>query len=278
MVVIQEEEEKADLQETPSSSKGKVERDQIEEGKRVDQGRGSGGRVGELGQDAEEEGWETASEGGDEFEEVTDEDPHAKPQTSASDQVEELENKVREIDLNQVRKQALDVANAAKAEGNALYGEKKFVEALQAYDRGLSASELKEPNMEPVKEMKEIWAILHCNRAACYVGLDNNDAAIKECTKALELNPEYVKALVRRAQAREKLTFYEEAMADWNKVLEIEPGMTLAKTSLRHLAPLVEEKREKLKEEMLGKLKEAVSEGRELSFSLPTSFGAVMVK
>ncbi|KAL2630762.1 hypothetical protein R1flu_015448 [Riccia fluitans] len=256
MAVIREEEEEEIHKATASSTKRTVERDQIEEDRRVDHDRcSSSGGAEELGKDAEDEGWETASEGGDEFQEVTDVDPDAEPH--ASDQMEELESKLRQVDLEQVRKQAVDAANTAKAEGNVLYGEKRFVEALQAYDQGLSVSELKESDEDPVKEIKEIRAILYCNRAACYMGLDNNDAAIRECTKALELNPEYVKALVRRAQAREKLTFYEEAMADWNKVLEIEPGMSRARTSLRQLAPLAEEKREKLKAEMLSKLKEA---------------------
>ena len=37
--------------------------------------------------------------------------------------------------------------------------------------------------------------------------------AIKECTKALELNPSYMKALTRRAEAHEKLEHFEEALA-----------------------------------------------------------------
>ena len=36
---------------------------------------------------------------------------------------------------------------------------------------------------------------------------------IKECTKALELNPSYIKALLRRAEAHEKLEHFEEAIA-----------------------------------------------------------------
>lgn len=37
--------------------------------------------------------------------------------------------------------------------------------------------------------------------------------AIKECTKALELNPSYMKALLRRAEAHEKLEHFDEAIA-----------------------------------------------------------------
>lgn len=44
---------------------------------------------------------------------------------------------------------------------------------------------------------------------------------IKECTKALELNPSYIKALFRRAEAHEKLEHYEEAIAGMVKCLFI---------------------------------------------------------
>lgn len=40
-----------------------------------------------------------------------------------------------------------------------------------------------------------------------------HEETIKECTKALELNPTYLKALLRRAEAREKLEQYEESIA-----------------------------------------------------------------
>nr|CAB3465701.1 unnamed protein product [Digitaria exilis] len=83
-----------------------------------------------------------------------------------------------------------------------------------------------------------------------------HDETIKECTKALELNPSYLKALIRRAEAHEKLEHYEEAIADLKKVIELDPSNQQAKRSLFRLEPLAAEKREKMKEEMIGKLKD----------------------
>lgn len=42
-------------------------------------------------------------------------------------------------------------------------------------------------------------AKLHCNRANAHSKLRNHDAAIQDCGKAIELDPEFVKAYLRRA-------------------------------------------------------------------------------
>nr|CAB3499296.1 unnamed protein product [Digitaria exilis] len=83
-----------------------------------------------------------------------------------------------------------------------------------------------------------------------------HDETIKECTKALELNPSYLKALLRRAEAHEKLEHYDEAIADMKKVIELDPSNQQATRSLFRLEPLAAEKREKMKEEMIAKLKD----------------------
>lgn len=60
---------------------------------------------------------------------------------------------------------------------------------------------------------------------------------------------------MRRAIANEKLDKLEEALADYNTVLESEPYNDVAKSGAARLPPLVEAQREKLKDEMLGNLK-----------------------
>lgn len=47
----------------------------------------------------------------------------------------------------------------------------------------------------------------------CFDVQGKYEETIKECTKALELNPTYMKALLRRGEAHEKLEHYEEAIA-----------------------------------------------------------------
>ncbi|XLU93900.1 hypothetical protein S245_008252, partial [Arachis hypogaea] len=45
------------------------------------------------------------------------------------------------------------------------------------------------------------------------ISQEKYDNTVKECTKALDLNPVYIKALVRRGEANEKLEHFEEAIA-----------------------------------------------------------------
>jgi import receptor subunit TOM70 len=46
--------------------------------------------------------------------------------------------------------------------------------------------------------------IFYSNRAACYANLGKSDDVIADCNEALKLDPTYIKALNRRAQALEK--------------------------------------------------------------------------
>jgi len=59
----------------------------------------------------------------------------------------------------------------------------------------------------------------HANRAACYKQISNFDGVIEDCTAVLEVDPESVKALVRRAQAFEGVERYRFALQDVKTVL-----------------------------------------------------------
>ncbi|RYR18403.1 hypothetical protein Ahy_B03g063022 [Arachis hypogaea] len=70
---------------------------------------------------------------------------------------------------------------------------------------------------------------------------------VKECTKALYLNPVYIKALVRRGEAHEKLEHFEETIADMKKILEIDPSNDQSRKAIKRVEPLAAEKREMMK-------------------------------
>lgn len=44
-----------------------------------------------------------------------------------------------------------------------------------------------------------------------------------DCTKSLEHNPVYMKALIRRAALYEELDKLDEALEDYKKILELDP-------------------------------------------------------
>ncbi|WOL03519.1 tetratricopeptide repeat protein 1 [Canna indica] len=172
--------------------------------------------------------------------------PAATPQGGNSSDEESFEDALTD---EQLREKALKQANDAKEEGNKLFRTGQYEDALLQYEVALQiASEVPSP--------VDVCSMCHGNRAACFLKLNRYKDTVTECTKALELNPSYVKALVRRAEAHEKLENYDEAIADMKKVIELDPANDQARKSIRRLEPIAAEKREKMKEEMISKLKE----------------------
>ncbi|EFN52759.1 hypothetical protein CHLNCDRAFT_26451, partial [Chlorella variabilis] len=143
--------------------------------------------------------------------------------------------------------QSLEEAEVLKKEGNELYSRGQCDEALAKYAAALDAA--------PEGATRQ-RAVYHGNRAACHLQLEQHAEAAQECTAALELDPQYTKVLLRRSTAYESLDDLERALADAEKVLELEPANSVAGKVVKRLTPVVMERREKLKDEMMGKLKE----------------------
>lgn len=81
-------------------------------------------------------------------------------------------------------------ALALKARGNKLYSAKQYTDAIAYYTKAIECEE---------------QAVFYSNRAACYTNLNELDHVVDDCTSALRLDPSYIKALNRRATAREQL-------------------------------------------------------------------------
>ncbi|KAM7359276.1 tetratricopeptide repeat domain 1 [Cochliomyia hominivorax] len=138
-------------------------------------------------------------------------------------------------------------ANQMKLDANDLFKNSKAEEAIDLYTEALKIC--------PIKASKE-RAVLYGNRAAAKIKLDAKKTAIDDCTKAIELWPEYVRALLRRAKLYEHEDKLDEALADYKRVYELDPGQSEAREALVRLPPLIEERNERLKAEMLDKLKD----------------------
>ena len=48
--------------------------------------------------------------------------------------------------------------------------------------------------------------------------------SIADCTKAIELNPNYLKARYRRAELYEKTDKLDEALTDFKQIVELDPS------------------------------------------------------
>lgn len=62
---------------------------------------------------------------------------------------------------------------------------------------------------------------------------EEKDSAIQDCTKAIELNADYVKAYIRRAQIYEETDKFHEALEDYKKILTFDAGHAEANAAIR---------------------------------------------
>ncbi|XP_045471520.1 dnaJ homolog subfamily C member 7 isoform X2 [Harmonia axyridis] len=99
-----------------------------------------------------------------------------------------------------------------KEEGNEAYNAGKYADALNLFSEALK--------IDPLNKMTN--AKLHFNRATALSKLNKYEEAVVDCTAAISLNPNYMKALLRRAKCYMDLENYEEAVKDYEKINKID--------------------------------------------------------
>ncbi|KAK3942326.1 mitochondrial outer membrane 72K protein [Diplogelasinospora grovesii] len=116
----------------------------------------------------------------------------------------EVSDELPEIDENTVlgfsEKDRKDYAAKLKELGNKAYGSKDFPKAIELYSKAIICKP------DPV---------YYSNRAACYNALSQWDKVVEDTTAAINLDPEYIKALNRRANAYDHLGQYSDALLDF---------------------------------------------------------------
>lgn len=70
------------------------------------------------------------------------------------------------------------------------------------------------------------------------------------------INKNIPHSICRRAKLYEHEDKLDEALADYKKVYELDPGQNEAREAMVRLPPIIEERNERLKAEMLDKLKD----------------------
>ncbi|XP_068210157.1 tetratricopeptide repeat protein 1 isoform X2 [Palaemon carinicauda] len=134
-----------------------------------------------------------------------------------------------------------------KETGNSHFKAGVFTEAVTAYTAGLRIC--------PVSFPKD-RAILYANRAAAKAKIDLKKEAIKDCSKAIDLDETYLKAILRRATLNEETEQLDDALQDYKRVLELDPYNQESLQAVTRLPDMINERNEKLKTEMMGKLKD----------------------
>ncbi|BHF72658.1 Cytochrome c oxidase subunit 1 [Sparganum proliferum] len=99
-------------------------------------------------------------------------------------------------------------------------------------------------------------AKIYSNRAACHYQLKSPEAALLDCDEALKLEPDYMRCLIRRAELRESSDRLTEALEDYQHILKLDPGNAKARAACALLPDKITAQQEKLKQEMLGQLKQ----------------------
>ncbi|XP_076294042.1 tetratricopeptide repeat domain 1 [Lasioglossum baleicum] len=174
--------------------------------------------------------------------------PHDLDGNPPQDFVDEQLLKDREIGLTETEKQSLrDQAEKLKNQGNQLFKNEEYMEAISTYTEGIQTC--------PLAYAKE-RSILYANRAAAKSKCLEKESAIADCTKAIELNPTYTKVISRRGQLYKETEKLDNALEDFKTLSSLDPDNAEWRHEIRKLGQLIEERDEKLKIEMLGQLKD----------------------
>nr|CAB3239088.1 dnaJ homolog subfamily C member 7-like [Phallusia mammillata] len=115
------------------------------------------------------------------------------------------------VDARRNLKRAKQLAGK-KAEGNEAF---KVGQTRKAYDLYGEALAI-DPNNRKTN------AKLFCNRALVSSKLGNHKEALEDCNNAIELDSKYVKAFQRRAKCYTELEMYDEAVHEYNKILQMD--------------------------------------------------------
>lgn len=106
----------------------------------------------------------------------------------------------------------MEFVNTKKALGNECYKQGNFLNALNHYSEALEHPRL--PN--------DSLTTLLSNRAACYLKLERYEECLGDCSLALSISPDLIKARFRRASAYYFLNRFQESFKDLKVILNFD--------------------------------------------------------
>jgi import receptor subunit TOM70 len=127
----------------------------------------------------------------------------SKPQSASvisGDLPVDVDELTEEVIASLSEQERKDQASKVKAAGNKAYGSKDYNKAIDLYTKAIALKQ------DP---------IFYSNRAACHQAMGDWESVVDDTTAAVNLDPMYVKALNRRANAYEQLKRFQEALLDY---------------------------------------------------------------
>ncbi|XP_045502441.1 FK506-binding protein-like [Colias croceus] len=132
-----------------------------------------------------------------------------------------------------------------KDKGVSLVRAGRIADAFRRFSKGLKMIVAIEPfdekdiEEDQVKELIDVKVKLYNNLAHCQLQFEEFEAAKELCVKALDHDPQNLKSRYRRCVANTGLKLYEDAWADIQYVLSVNPDDRDAQARAEHLNPII---------------------------------------
>ncbi|CAH0775335.1 unnamed protein product [Bemisia tabaci] len=145
--------------------------------------------------------------------------------------ISDLDKKIKEEE----RKAYVDPVKAeeAKEQGNELFKNGKYAEAVKAYSEAIHR------NPDEAK--------YYSNRAACYTKLAAFDLGLKDCETCTKLDPKFIKGWVRKGKILQGMQQHGKALDAYQKALELDPSNAEALDGYRQCTVAVNSNPEEVK-------------------------------
>jgi tetratricopeptide (TPR) repeat protein len=121
-----------------------------------------------------------------------------------------------------------------------LFKEGNFAAAVRKYQEGYEL-------VDGVEEARSIWVSCHLNAAQANINIKNYPGACTNATAVLSKEPDNLKALYRRAVARNHIGDPEEALEDLAVALELEPDNKPVKVEIQKAKKMIQDAKLKAK-------------------------------
>lgn len=135
------------------------------------------------------------------------------------------------IPSGEVSEESIDLANEKKREGISLYAEGNYEKAVETFTDAIKLNPGKNyvlMNLTIVRysfihvQIVSGMALLYAKRGQCYLQLNKPNACIRDCTKALKVNPDNAAAYKFRGRAHRLLGHWLEAVKDLRSACKID--------------------------------------------------------